>query len=335
MTRAIGVGIIGLGFMGRAHLRAYEKAAAAGFPNELVAVCDRLPARRAGEALPGGNLACDAQGRRLFHPERVAAYARAEDLLADPRVELVSVCTPTATHVDLALAALAAGKHVLVEKPLALSAAETARLAAGARAARTLCLPAMCLRFWPAWSWLRERVRDGALGAVQSAVFQRLGSRPGWASFYGDPRQSGGALFDLHIHDADFVRWCFGPPRALAATGDLDHVTVLYRYARGPAHVVAEGGWDHAPGFPFRMRYVAVFEHGTAEYEFGRDPELLLARDGARAPVELPALDGYDGEVRHLLGRIAAGRSDLAATVDEAVGLLEMLEEERRLLAQA
>ncbi|MBI4879967.1 MAG: Gfo/Idh/MocA family oxidoreductase [Planctomycetes bacterium] len=333
MTNAIGVGIIGLGFMGRAHLRAYERAAAAGFGNRLVAVCDSVPARRAGHAAEGGNLARGAADERLFDATQVAGYERVEDLLADERVHLVSICTPTETHVDLALAALQAGKHVLVEKPLALAASESARLAAGARAAPTLCLPAMCLRFWPAWSWLRERVRDGALGAVRSAVFQRLGSRPRWASFYGDPRQSGGALFDLHIHDADFVRWCFGPPQALAATGDLDHVTALYRYARGPVHVVAEGGWDHAPGFPFRMRYVAVFERGTADYEFGRDPELLLAQDGARAPVALPDLDGYDGEVRHLLGRIAAGRRELAATVDEAVALLEMLEEERRLLA--
>ena len=133
--------------------------------------------------------------------------------------------------------------------------------------AETLCMPAMCVRFWPGWSWLRERVVDGSLGAVRSAVFRRLGTRPGWAKFYADVERSGGALFDLHVHDTDFVQWCFGTPASLSSTGSLDHLTTLYRYPGGPPHVVVEGGWDHAPGFPFQMRYTVIFEHATADFD--------------------------------------------------------------------
>lgn len=327
--QGIGVGIIGLGFMGRTHLAAFRNANSVGLVNRLVAVADSDPDRRAGRAGAGGNLDTGAKGDLLFDPKQVRAHAEPSALIADPEVELVSICTPTATHVNLAIQALEAGKHVLVEKPLSLASAEVERLAVAARRSRGMCMPAMCMRFWPGWDWLREHVRRGTFGAVRSAVFSRLGTRPQWNRFYADANESGGALFDLHVHDADFVRWCFGEPAGVLSTGTQDHVTTLYRFAGGPAHVVAEGGWDHTPGFAFRMRYVVVFEHATAEYDFSREPRLLLARGGASETVELPAHTGYDGEVRHLLAMIARGDRQLVATVDEAVALTRMLERER------
>jgi predicted dehydrogenase len=328
----IGVGVIGLGFMGRTHVEAYRAADSAGLQNRLVAVCDASAERRAGIASNAGNLG-GATRERLFDPREVAAFERVEDLLADPRVELVSICTPTDTHVELALAALAAKKHVLLEKPVALASKDVQRVADAARSAGRVCMPAMCMRFWPGWEWLRARIREGTFGAVKSAVFQRLGTRPGWSGgFYEDERRSGGALFDLHVHDADFVRWCFGPPRSVASAGSPDHVTTHYRFESGPPHVIAEGGWDHTAGFPFRMRFVVVFEQATADFDLSRTPTLLLARNGASDPVAIATGAGYEGEVRHMLDAIARG-TPLVATIDEAVGLTRMLEAERSSLA--
>ena len=153
----IGVGVVGLGFMGRTHLAAYAEADAQGHANRLVAVCDPSPARRRGELDASGNL---PTGEVAFDPARVRAYEHPRELFADARVELVSLCTPTDTHVDLACEALAAGKHVLVEKPVALEPAAVARLRDAAAAARGLCMPAMCIRFWPAYRWLAERIAD-------------------------------------------------------------------------------------------------------------------------------------------------------------------------------
>ena len=333
-ARPLGVGLVGLGFMGRTHLAAYRAAAAAGHPNRIVAACDRDLGRLARAAVRG-NL---ERGETPLDLEGVALHEEPEALLADPAVELVSLCTPTDTHVPLARAALSAGKHVLLEKPVALRARDVARLATAARRARRLCMPAMCMRFWPGWDWLKQTIAARTHGRVQSAVFRRLAAPPAWSrGFYGDPAKSGGALFDLHVHDADFVRHCFGAPAAVASTGSLDHVTTLYRYPRGPAHVVAEGGWDHAPGFPFFMGYTVVFERATAEYALGREPLLTLARDGRSTAVPLADGSGYDGEVRHVLARLGAGprgtRPAPRATIDEAVGLVRMLEAERRSLA--
>ncbi len=332
--RPLGIGIIGLGFMGRTHLAAFAAANAIGLGNQLVAVADSDAERRTGRVVEGGNFDTGAKRDSLFDPKLVRAYSDPRALIDDPEVDLVSICTPTSTHVELALAALAAKKHVLVEKPVAISSADVQRLADAASRSDRLCMPAMCMRFWPGWDWLREHIRRGTFGPVKSAVFSRLGTRPGWnPSFYSDPQRSGGALFDLHIHDADFVRWCFGEPTSVSSTGSLDHVTTLYRFANGPAHVVAEGGWDHTGGFAFRMRYIVVFEHATAEFDFSRNPKLVLSRGGASEAVELPAHTGYDGEVRHLLAMIARGDRELVANISEAAALTRMLEAERASLS--
>ena len=313
MSRSLRIGVVGLGFMGRTHARAWRAAGA-----EVVAVCDE---RR--DALA----AFEVAGAR--------AWSCAEELLADPQVDVVSLCTPTPSHVDLAIAALAAGKHVLVEKPIAIRSADATRLADAAARARTLCMPAMCIRFWPGWSWLAERVRAGTFGRVVSAAFRRLGTRPAWShGFYEDHARSGGALFDLHVHDADFVRWTLGAPDGVTTGGSLDHATTLYRFAKGPAHVSAEGGWDHTAGFPFTMAYTVVFEQATADYDSNREPKLRLARGGTSEAVAIDAFDGYDGEVRHFADALA-GKAALGATCAEAVGLVRMLEAERRSLEAA
>jgi len=324
------VGVIGFGYMGRTHLAAYRAAAAAGHPNRPVALCDRDLARIGGRSLAAGNLEQEALPPAAF--EGLRAYAAPEALLTDDSVELVSLCTPTDTHVELALAALAAGKHVLVEKPVALRSRDVLLLVAAAKKARRLCMPAMCMRFWPGWSWLREALRSREHGRVKSAVFRRLGSPPSWSpGFYDDAAKSGGALFDLHVHDADFVRWCFGAPESVVSTGSLDHVTTFYRYPRGPEHVVAEGGWNHSAGFPFFMGYTVVFERATAEFALGRAPVLTLSREGRSELVALAAGTGYDLEIRHALA-VLAGSEKPRATLAEAVGLLQMLEAERKSL---
>jgi predicted dehydrogenase len=331
-----GVGVVGLGFMGRTHVAAFRAAARAGHGNRLVAVCDPDPERRAGRG-GGGNLATGAEAEQLFDPRAVAGYARPEELFADERVELVSICTPTDSHVDLALLALAAGKHVLVEKPLALTHPEVARLGAGARAAQArglLCMPALCMRFWPGWEELKRAAEEGAYGALKSIAFQRLGAPPAWnPGFYRDAARTGGALIDLHLHDADFLVHLCGLPESVASTGSLDHVTTLYRYApgAGPEHAAAEGGWNHAPGFGFRMRYVAVFEQATLDFDFGREPRLELSRDGRASAVPLAADAGYEGEVRHLLDAVA-GRAELRVTVADAEAHARLLDAERESL---
>jgi len=326
----IGVGVIGLGFMGGTHIRAYSAARAAGHDCRLVAVCDCDPQCLAGRTSDAGNIDLGG-GQGSFDLSDVRCYADAEGLLGDDAVDLVSVCTHTETHVDLGLRAIEAGKHVLVEKPVALLSSDVRVLAEAAAAASTLCMPAMCIRFWPGWAWLKEQIVNRTYGPVRSAVFHRLAVPPDWSpEFYRNPARTGGALVDLHIHDADFIRWCFGQPDSVASTGSIDHLTTIYRYQSGPSHVVAEGGWDHAPGFPFNMRYVVGFERATAEYDLRGDDPLAVARNGKVETIKLEPLTGYDGQVRHLLDAIANNRTHTRVTMKDAVETAQLLEAERQ-----
>ncbi|MDQ7012999.1 MAG: Gfo/Idh/MocA family oxidoreductase, partial [Planctomycetota bacterium] len=318
----IGVGVIGLGFMGRTHVAAFQDARAAGLPCRLVAVADPNADRRAGRGEGAGNISTGAQAERIFDPAEVTGYADWRGLLADDAVELISICTPTPTHVELGFAAIATGKHVLIEKPLALTSADARRVANAARASAAIVMPAMCIRYWPAYAWLKEAVDSGEFGKVRSATFHRLGSTPAWADFYADAARSGGALVDLHIHDTDFVRHCFGSPSEVVSAGTPNHVTTIYRYEDGPGMVVAEGGWGHDPGFGFRMRFVVCFERATVEFDLGREPQLVLSREGESAPIEVEPITGYDAEIRHLVRCIAAGAADAGVTCDDAADSL-------------
>jgi predicted dehydrogenase len=232
-----------------------------------------------------------------------------------------------------------AGKHVLIEKPVALTADEVRRVAGVARSTGKTCMPAMCLRFWPAWRWVRDRIADRSFGACRSATFTRLAPTPTWSkNYFADGNQSGGALIDLHIHDADFVRFCFGDPVSVSSAGRagnggwLDHVTTLYRFAAGadrPQHVVAEGGWDHHPGFTYRMQYIAIFDEATVEYDQIRTPQLVLCRNGIAEPVEVSPLTGYDLQSRALIAALTGQPHEPLPTLDEAVAVMDLLEAER------
>ncbi len=322
----IGVGIIGYGVMGRTHAAAYAAAAQAGIDCRLLGVYSR--SMRTG----GGNLGEQAQDAELGPETRL--YASADELLADERIHVVSICTHTDSHVELALAALAAGKHVIVEKPVALTAEAVRPLAEAAAGASTLCMPAMCMRFWPGWPWLHEQIRSGVFGAVRSASFERVGAQPDWAPhFYRQASLTGGPLHELHVHDADFVRWCFGDPAAVHTVGDTSRFTTRYRFEAGDAPIAATGGWVDEPGFAFRMRYRVEFDDAVADFVHDRESPLLLTRGGETRPVPLPSTTGYEAEVQHLLEAVRDGRRDLRVTMDDALMVAGLLEAEAESLA--
>src|SRR6185295_20057953 len=219
------------------------------------------------------------------------------------------ICAPTQTHPELALAALQAGKHVLCEKPLARTAGEARQIADAASMAATFLMPAMCLRFWPQWVWAKKAIAENTYGRCLAARFRRVAQPAGWGQkFFLDGKLSGGALLDLHIHDTDFVQFCFGRPLAVFSTGfskvsgAIDHVVTQYQVGSG-ATVSAEGSWAMTDGFGFTMSYTVVFENATADFDLARGPEPLKLYQAGEPPqtLQLKGKDGYVGELQYLL----------------------------------
>lgn len=331
----INIGIIGLGFMGRMHYDTYAKIPDA----RVMAVCDSDPRRAAGDLSGGwGNIAGAATQKLPM--DRIKGYTDVDQFLANPDLQVVDICLPTPAHLDIVTRALKAGKHVLCEKPMALSVQEAQAIAAATKSASGMFMPAMCMRFWSEWEWLRETVRSGKYGKVKSAVFRRLGVVPqGW---FRNGKLSGGAIVDLHIHDVDFIYNVFGMPSNVYATGyvgptgEIDHLVSQFRFDSGPgagALVSAEGGWAQADGFGFRMLYLVNFEQATADFDIGRKPTLQVHKDGKSEKIETSGRDGYAGELAYFLECVRNGQKPTVVTADDAVAGLKIVDAEKRSIA--
>jgi predicted dehydrogenase len=328
-------GVIGFGFMGQTHVRAYQAAADAGLPVRLAAIADLRADSLSASPSTRGNIATGAD-EPLFDPALVRPYPSAQALLDAGDLDIVSVCTPTHTHVATAALALRAGLHVLLEKPVATSPADAGLLIVAERAAGRRVMPAMCIRFWPGWSWLHDRIHDRRFGPLSSLHLTRLGSRPDWSPFYRDNALCGDAITDLHVHDADFLSHTLGFPSAVFSVGSTSHLTTAYLYHEGPfrgVQVFAEGGWLPSPGRGFRMRFAAEFENATAEFDLARSPALHLTTDGRTDTVPLPDGTGYDGQVRAFIHWAAqGGNDDPPSTLSQAARVLELIDAEKRSL---
>jgi predicted dehydrogenase len=331
-TRPVNVGVVGLGFMGLTHIKSYAQVPGA----RLVAVADAVRQPVNG-VLPGvtGNIT----GSDAIQLDRaVKVYRQLEELLANPDVELVDLCVPTPLHHSMATAALKAGKHVICEKPLARTAALAREIVEVASSAKGFFMPAMCLRFWPEWAFVKQAIDRNTYGRVLAARFRRVSEAPGWSKeTYLKGDQSGGALLDLHIHDTDFVQFCFGRPLSVFSSGltrysgAIDHVVTQYQVANGAA-VSAEGSWLMTPGHGFNMEYTINFEGATVDYDLGRGAEALRVCEEGQAPrvVKCDEPDGYVGELRHMADCIRTGQPPSIVTAQDGLGAVEICEAEEK-----
>jgi predicted dehydrogenase len=236
-------------------------------------------------------------------------------------------------HVRFGCEVLKANQHLMMEKPLARTAADAERLVQSAAQSEGIVLVGHCMRFWPGWTWLRDAIQDGRFGKVHAATFHRRVNHPG-GPFYSDGARSGGAALDLHIHDTDFVQYCFGMPQAVTSfgyskiTSEPDHLVTHYQYADIPL-VMAEGSWAMADGYTFNMGYTVNFERATAVYDSSHKPLLMLYEPG-KAPAEVPVenIMGYDLEIGYLLDCIQQGLQPTRVTVQDAWNTLRIIEAE-------
>jgi predicted dehydrogenase len=329
-NRKVNVAVVGLGFMGVTHIKAYQQINSA----RIVAVCDavRLPVNGVlGSA--GGNI---GDQNAVDLGRKIKAYRSFDDLLADPEVELIDLCVPTPLHAPQATAALRAGKHVICEKPLARNPAIAREIVQAARRAKGFFMPAMCMRFWPGWAWLKEVAVKKTYGKILAARFRRVSAPPGWSrNTYFKGADSGSALLDLHIHDTDFVQFLFGRPKNVFSTGlsrftgAVDHVVTQYQVPGG-ASVYAEGSWLLMQGF--NMGYTVMFERATADFDLARGAEALrLDEQGKPSRIlKLKGPDGYSGELRHMIQAIQTGKPPTIVTAQDGLGAVEICAAEEK-----
>jgi len=322
------IGIIGLGTMGRVHYEAYQSISSA----KVVSISDADPKRAAGDlAGTAGNIS--SGGIRHLPMQSIRGYTDWKQLIQSPEVEIVDICLPTPAHRDVALAALAAGKHVICEKPMARTSSDARLIAEASKTSAGYFMPAMCTRFWPGWTWLKEAVADQRFGKVLAATFRRVASMP--AGWYSDGAASGGALLDLHIHDVDFICYLFGKPAQVYSRGysksgvGIDHCLTQYLYPKGPL-ITAEGGWAMSNGFGFSMRFCVNFENATADFDFARPQPLLLHHADRTESIPIAAGGGYVGELAYFIDCVERKSRPTIVTAEDGVLSVQVCEAEER-----
>ena len=148
------------------------------------------------------------------------AFRRASDLVEDPDVDVVYVATPHHLHREGALLAIEAGKHVLVEKPIGLDAAEARKVSAAAAAAGVFCMEAMWTLFLPRFDVVRQVLDGGVLGDVRTVLADH-GERFDPPHRILDPAMAGGSLLDLGTYVTTLATWVLGPATHVQVSGEM------------------------------------------------------------------------------------------------------------------
>ena len=270
--KKVRIGLIGLGFMGTTHFRIHRAN-----PKCVIAAISDVDAKKLKGDISAvvGNIGNDDNTKPL-DLKGVKVYADAMDLIADPEIDMVDICVPTAYHTKYVVAALKAGKHVFCEKPLCRKPEELKAIAAAAKGAKGFLNFGLCVRAWPEYRNAWEYYKSGKAGKMLSATFKRIS--PGvkgnsWKDWYMDGAISGGAMLDLHVHDADEVNYFFGKPKKvtsfganIVSKGAIDHVVTVYDYGDGTL-VTSEGGWEQSKAATFEMSFNIVCEKATIKLD--------------------------------------------------------------------
>jgi predicted dehydrogenase len=294
--------------MGMIHYLAARKLKGA----KVAAVCSRDPKKLAGDWRGiRGNFGPAGEQMDL---SRIKKYSDLEQLLADPEIDLVDICNPTHRHAPTATAALKAGKHVLVEKAIALDAREADAMLRTAQRQGKLLMVAQVLPFFPEFAYAAETIRGGAYGSVLGAHFKRVISKPDWSAEIADAALTGGPAIDLHIHDTHFIALVCGVPRKVFSSGrqenaSVQYLTTQYLYGNGGPAISCSSGALSQASRPFVHGYEIYLERATLVYDSGGTPLTLLTADGK---AKQPKLKG-SGEAT------AAFTEEIQAAVDGVI----------------
>jgi predicted dehydrogenase len=282
------IGIHGLGFMGMMHYLSYQQIDGV----QVVAICEVSEERRRGDwrSIQGNfgprGTQVDLTG--------VSTYAESTELFADSSVDLVDICLPPGLHSDAAVGALNAGKHVVCEKPIALTIEDAERMVKASESNDRLFLVAQVLPFFPAYRFVYDAVLSECFGRLKGGHFDRVISDPVWLKNFYDMKAVGGPLLDLHIHDAHFIRLLFGLPDEVRSVGRVrgdvpEYFNTQFIYENRDLVVTSTSGAIQQQGRPFMARFEVHFEKATIVLDSATPT--ILTEDGKVEKAKIPELD--------------------------------------------
>lgn len=299
----INLGFIGVGGMGRYQAVSFQKVRGC----RIVAGADSSSAslKAFGELAP-----------------KAALYENHRALLRDANVDAVVIAVPTYYHAPVAIDAMRAGRHVLVEKPMARSVAAARRMIDVARKTRRVLMVAHCRRYDADWGTFGKILQSGKLG--RPVVWRSLmGGHAPPASWFMDDKLGGGPIFDAAIHNIDFANMLFGnPERVLASSIKLtrataqDTITAIVQYPKSD-QLMLSWSWGTVPSGAYADDIIGT--DGALLFGPGDSPNenidrnlygyyrLTTRRSQRSRLVRFRHRDMYVAQGRHFLACLAGG----------------------------
>jgi predicted dehydrogenase len=303
------IGIAGTGTMGAVHAAAW---------------------RNAGAELVGCTSAHPAQSNDLAEKYGITVFADYRELINN--VDIVDLCTPTHLHKTMVIEAAVAGKHVICEKPLALTLEDAGTMIEACAAVRLFV--GMVVRFFPQYRAARELVAEGRIGQLGVLRLKRVAYMPNKPvdNWYIDENRSGGLVLDLMIHDFDYARWIGGDIARVFArgsketTGPVRYIQAILGFKSG-ALALVEGGWAYPPGV-FRTAVDISGTDGLIEWNSDQPlpvqsyfPNTPNSAESVGLPIAELTEDPYTSEIRHAFEAIRTGSPFEVTPVDAVEAL--------------
>jgi predicted dehydrogenase len=289
ITGQVRVGIIGAGLIGQLHSMMLRKVADRSDGSARVtAVADTSPA--AAESL-----AARWPGAR--------ALSSADEIISDPAIDAVWICTPTATHREACVAAARAGKHVFCEKPLAMTANDAEAMHHALEASGVQSQVGLVMRFSPVYAVIREMIREPEAGALIAVTmrddqdFPIRGAHP--SAWRNDPAvTAGGTLIEHSVHDFDILTWMFGAVNRIycrtrnlhGAPGVEDFAATHLEFAGG--HQVQHTSvWHHVTHRPSNRRLEVFCENLFIACDSDSTGPIIVQRGDAEREETIPEIE--------------------------------------------
>ena len=308
-----------------------------------MATCHYKNYQHIPEAHVTAAVGCTQRDHEIAQEWGVPLFPSVREACAHVPVDLVDLCTPTYLHKDMALEAFELGRHVITEKPIALSLADAREMYDAAEAHGVQLYVAHVVQFTREIEVLRQVVRDQRYGKPLDACFERLTACPKWShgSWLLDKAKSGLIPFDLHIHDLDVIVSLFGKPdkvqytQCRGANKDYsEQYRFTYRYQNG-LNVSAEAAWFDAP-VPFTARWRVYFErgmlvcdhNGVTGYAAEGSKEIFDVEEAVTVDcgINLGRSGWFLRELSHILAYARMGRPSPLVPKQQVLDVVEILE---------
>lgn len=290
----------------------------------------------------------EERARKYAEKSGARVYRDGMELLEKEELDVVDICVPTFLHASYTLKAMEKVKNILVEKPICLKEEEALELLKKQEETGARIQVGHVVRFTDAYRYLKETADSGKYGKIVAGSFSRISPRPEWMSGYDDMERTGTMLLDMHIHDADYIRYLMGKePESLDSHGVRDkygivqHVYTAYQFQN--VILAAEASWDYPGGFPFTATYRVKFERAAITLESNGTVAVYLEGGDKFLPnlgtkmemsmgINVSDMRPYYNEIHFFINNILTNSNHEVATLRDSIASFRLVKKEQELM---